>query len=584
MPANIPPELHDKWKSCFDQLTAKGYSEASAAAICYSSVIGGKALETAIAEFEAQWGAVEATTKATKATKAAKLVKGARHIDGRKCYDDCDYCAYSSPVGGAISLDALEAARAIREQTEETRDLSWDFQDVVSNIIASPDVPDKAGAIAAEVRTFEQRIGDIWTATKAKVKALTGLDHPKSSDHFAALVTSAKANGSALTAFRAKDGSPRWLGVFTNNFQDAEGETFTKAAHEEFAAWLDANPEQAPELWTWHIPGTARKSRADFWDFDGNFFWMGGPLTEDELTEIERSAPHRMSHQYNGIKSDDNTLALYRSFEVSILLPGAEANQYTDFVAGFAGKKGLEPMGKFTPERRKYLVAMYGEDRVSQLETQSEQTAQALKAAGVPSKAKTEPVKVEAAGAVKVEAGKKEDAAGTEVAGAAADGMTMPDGSTATTTDATKLVTDCINMCQSCADLCDTLSAPEAATCAEACRACSQACAALLGVGVKSEDKDVNPAALSGDLTALGEVMAEMLTAVKVLSAKQAEQEKKLAALDRDDAAKLSALTSPRVPAASLIASLKAAGAKAEASAEDLGAEYVSWTEQLTKH
>ncbi len=48
MPANVPPELHDKWKRCVEQVTADGTSEESAYGICYASVVEGKA--EAIAE------------------------------------------------------------------------------------------------------------------------------------------------------------------------------------------------------------------------------------------------------------------------------------------------------------------------------------------------------------------------------------------------------------------------------------------------------------------------------------------------------------------------------------------------------
>lgn len=59
MPANVPPELHDKFMRCIEQVTADGTSEESAYGICYASVVEGKA--EAIAEAGRHGFAMKAT-------------------------------------------------------------------------------------------------------------------------------------------------------------------------------------------------------------------------------------------------------------------------------------------------------------------------------------------------------------------------------------------------------------------------------------------------------------------------------------------------------------------------------------------
>lgn len=201
-----------------------------------------------------------------------------------------------------------------------------------------------------------------------------GADCPTKSMYHQASLT-----GGAFAVFKALDG-PRWVGVVSNNYRDLQGEIITQDAHKEFLAWLDANPAAAPELWTWHTPGTARKARADWWALtDGGFVWMSGPLTDAEAGQFKAGEVLGMSHGFYAVKAGTD-IVRYRSFEVSELPLQAAANVWTQF-----GVKG-ETMA-FDPQKREFLASRFGETFVTELEQQDEARAKTLKDSGVEFKA-----------------------------------------------------------------------------------------------------------------------------------------------------------------------------------------------------
>lgn len=272
-----------------------------------------------------------------------------------------------------------------------------------------------------------------------------------------AMCVKARAYGSALTVFKEGDGW-RWLGVVSNAYRDLDGENITSAAHREYVAHLDANPGEAPELWSWHTPGTARKARADWWDYtDNGFLWMSGPLTEAEAKQMQTGEPLGMSHGFKAVKQG-NDIVYYRTFEVSELPITAAANPWTKIQTLQTEEK---QMG-FTPEKRAFLETRFGADRVKELEDAEGAQAKALTAAGVTFKAADEmaaedkPPEPEA----KQEPPEIEDAGSP----AAVIGQCM------------EICKQCATICLQCAAVCAPLGTPEARQCAEDCMTCSKAC------------------------------------------------------------------------------------------------------------
>lgn len=79
--ANVPDEMQDKMESCVTQLTEKGQDKQAAIAICYTSVVEGKALDLAIEDYHL---AIKtgARNRSDDKERIRTIRKAARQIDG----------------------------------------------------------------------------------------------------------------------------------------------------------------------------------------------------------------------------------------------------------------------------------------------------------------------------------------------------------------------------------------------------------------------------------------------------------------------------------------------------------------------
>lgn len=187
---------------------------------------------------------------------------------------------------------------------------------------------------------------------------------------------------SGMRIFKDLNGDWRWFGWTTNHFLDDDGDIITDAAHKEFAAYLDENPDKAPYLWSWHEPLTQRKHRVDWWDYFDGFFAYSGKLTEQEAKEYQGIDLENvgMSHQFYAIKVG-KYITRYRTFEVSDLPRDKAANKYTGFHIF------VEETKEMNPAKRAYLAALLGEEKVKEIEEGTKTASAALIEAGIESKA-----------------------------------------------------------------------------------------------------------------------------------------------------------------------------------------------------
>lgn len=426
MANNVPPELEDKFKSCKDKLIADGKSEDEAYAICYTSVVEktkAKArpklrtkarkhnrnapvftvddivslpVETVVtptltpapAPNPAPIVLIEDDTNSDDVEYMERWAAGTTEVElpeielavDVKCDDE------SMPAMPMVtSFDELEAADALQKQADLANELVSKYRTLQDNILYSPDVSNKGDALVRLARDLRGRLDSVLSGMK---QSKVGARHSKADneavqgihDHAVSLGAMCGEGKSAFVVVKALDGSARWLGVVSNNFRDLDGEIITEEAHKEFIAYLDANPDKAPELWTWHTPGTARKSRADFWGYTDGFVVMGGPLTKEEaqaLDGLTLAIVPGMSHGFYRSKQG-KTITRYRTFEVSVLPQDKAANPWTEF------SLITQEVGKmFDPEKRKVLVTAHGEDYVTKLEKGLGDAAKELKAADI---------------------------------------------------------------------------------------------------------------------------------------------------------------------------------------------------------
>jgi hypothetical protein len=187
-------------------------------------------------------------------------------------------------------------------------------------------------------------------------------------------------SGTTFQVEKDKNGNSRWVAVTSNRWMDRDGQIILDSAHKEYVAWLDANPTKAPQLWTWHTPGTARKNRADWWDYTNGFLVFSGPLTDEEAAQYDgiKSYDVGVSHGFIAVVTEDRRfITKYRTYEISDLPAQAASNPFTQF--DVFGEKDMNTA------KREWLVTLFGEEKVSKLEGATAEMEQMLDELGIPS-------------------------------------------------------------------------------------------------------------------------------------------------------------------------------------------------------
>ena len=183
-------------------------------------------------------------------------------------------------------------------------------------------------------------------------------------------------------------GAWRWVGWSTNKFMDADREILADAAHKEYTAWLDENPDMAPAFMSWHTPETVRKNAVDFWTYENGFLIMSGALTEEEaagLLKMQKEIDLGMSHGSIVLKRDPdnkNIILKYRMYEVSDLPLENAANPFTS----------LETVVKEAGmDKKKYFEELFGAEKAQKYLALTKEAEGKLQEAGVKEAEKKEP-------------------------------------------------------------------------------------------------------------------------------------------------------------------------------------------------
>lgn len=202
---------------------------------------------------------------------------------------------------------------------------------------------------------------------------------------------------------KGKKGRHYLVGRFSNRWRDWDfhanpangGEIVASHAHQEFERWLDRNPHHAPELWVWHVWGSAFKNRAHWWGWSGNAMYAAWELTENEAQKVqewreELRAQGRdlgMSFGFYVLDYDreQGVINKYRAFEASILPLDRAANPWTD-VGLFSEEENRREKMAFAQEKLEALRKIHGDRFVEDLLREDEELAKALDTAGYDTK------------------------------------------------------------------------------------------------------------------------------------------------------------------------------------------------------
>lgn len=189
-------------------------------------------------------------------------------------------------------------------------------------------------------------------------------------------------DGGSLTVFKDADGHYRWLSVYSNNFYDRDGEVFTEAAHKEYIDWIERTGRY-PELWLWHTPGS-KVGKADLLDYAEGLAIASGTFDPDQQAvalQLSQDKSLGISHGYRYEAKDlgaDGDYRRYRTFEISPLPLERAANEGTLFLS-----EKEEMTMELTKEKRAFLVAKLGDERVKGIEANLGTLSKELKESGV---------------------------------------------------------------------------------------------------------------------------------------------------------------------------------------------------------
>jgi hypothetical protein len=185
---------------------------------------------------------------------------------------------------------------------------------------------------------------------------------------------------SGFKVYATKAG-PRWVGWWTNNFQDKEGELFSEKAIDDYVDRVRAGLTPYPELWAYHIPGS-KHGEAQFVGRIGHYAIAAGSFDDTTLGQrasdvyARAGKKYAMSHGFNYPPSQliDGVFHQFNTFEISTLPVKAAANPYTAF----------EEMTKMlTEEQVKELGALFGPEIAAEIVANTEAKSKAIEAAGV---------------------------------------------------------------------------------------------------------------------------------------------------------------------------------------------------------
>jgi hypothetical protein len=186
----------------------------------------------------------------------------------------------------------------------------------------------------------------------------------------------------AFTVYRTKDKTPHWFAVFSNNFEDRDGEIITDKAWDGYLKRVNMGFVPMPELWLGHIPGTKHGQATQVFAV-GNFVCAVG--TFDDTPEAKRAVDYYttkgrdtpLSHGFTFPKwaFEDGQYKVINTFEISTLPPPlVAANPFTEYE--------VKDMQQITPEQAAALELVMGKDAVSRIDQLREQSEK-IKEAGV---------------------------------------------------------------------------------------------------------------------------------------------------------------------------------------------------------
>lgn len=317
---------------------------------------------------------------------------GGTEVDHVKMYDEMPpYVPW-----GVTSFADLQAMQAAREYVEELGDLSLQFRMLADNIIASPDIADKAAALETLAIEFAELVKEPPADEEKEITPAQ--DEAGLFQRFKAWLTRDKPKEPETSGFmvwKEADGTLRWLARYSNNRrdQDQPPEIISAQSHKRFDELLSKGEAPMPELWLWHRPEW--KWGVTTWHaYDDSGFPIAGGVVDkgkeflaEHLMALD-PALVRVSHGMPTSSivrdvNDDSVIVKHLTREISPLPAWAAANQMT----GFSILKEATDM-TIPQDKRDALKAEWNltDELLTQLEAANAAAAKGADEAGIEAK------------------------------------------------------------------------------------------------------------------------------------------------------------------------------------------------------
>lgn len=289
----------------------------------------------------------------------------------------------------ALTFADLFAQAEAEEMAEIMGNLTSQFSMLACNVMAAPEVTDKAVALKgladeyqglletyirheATEKTIGEEIEDhLYDAEPVGEKGLGWLGKLK--QLFFGEPESAPES-SDLFIWK-EDSTYRWIAAYSNNRQDNEQEIISSQSHKEFDEALHNKEWQMPEVYLWHIPYPV--GVADYHAYDestgfpvaaGHFYagmeWAAEGILKEKWGGVSHGMPPRWV-QYD--PQNPQVIIRHRTKEIAFLPLWAAANKLAFSIID--KEQSMSDIEKGLPaHKRQEFVKAFGEERVKQIE------------------------------------------------------------------------------------------------------------------------------------------------------------------------------------------------------------------------
>lgn len=251
--------------------------------------------------------------------------------------------------------EAIKAAFAVKAEEETPADPDPETQETETEPIeeATVDVPGTVRKLVLNI----QAVGDVVAKAFARKDELQ-------------------------TAFKVVGN--HWMAVWSNNFEDRDGEIFTAKAMDEYVTRVDTGLVPLPELWVWHAGKDTAIGSADWVATHGHFmlaagqFYGGAAAVKAKAYYKKHAKETTISHGFTFPASafDGKHYHQFNTFEISLLPRGVEANTYTSL-------EGVKAMA-IDEKKRAYLESVFEDkDKVQGILNGLDKRGKALEELGV---------------------------------------------------------------------------------------------------------------------------------------------------------------------------------------------------------